>query len=328
MINVTLYDNKNNRLYDISEAVSNISWVTNITEQPGKFTFDLINDNNFPVFEGATISVTDDDIKVFRGYVFTVKKTEDINIKNITAYDALRYLKNKDSFVFEGKTSDQIFSHICNAFLIPYRVVNKSSYICAAKSNDGVSLYEMIQTALDDTLIHAHKWYIIRDNFGVLEHVNVLELWTELIIGDKVGIQSYTYESSIDKDVANQVKLYRDNKTSGKRDIFIVNDTINGGNNLKEWGILQYYESVAEGLNLAQIEERAMGILRLYNKARKTLKLKVFGTFKVSAGSIIRVRLSDIEENVIDRYMLVTDCTHTIKNEEHTMELNTEVIDL
>ena len=40
----------------------------------------------------------------------------------------------------------------------------------------------------------------------------------------------YTYEKSIDKDVYNQVKLYRDNEKTGKRDVWIVKDS----NNIKK----------------------------------------------------------------------------------------------
>lgn len=327
-IYATLYDNRNGRLYDISEALSNLSCTTNIQDQPGKASFDLVCPAIPPFYEGATVSIIEDNKPVFKGFIFTKKKTQIKDVINITAYDSLRYLKNKDSMVFEGLTSAEICSRVCKAAVLPHRIVDNSTHICTPRSNDNVAMYDMIKSALDDTTIKTGKWFIIRDNFGVIEHVNVMSLWSGIILGDKNSVISYSYESTIDKDVANQVKLYRDNAETGKRDIFIVNDTINGGNNIREWGILQYYEAVDDNLTLSQIEDRAMGILRLYNRTRKSLKLHCMGTFNVFAGCIIRGVMTDIEDTILDRFLLVTECTHNIKNGEHTMDITVEVIDL
>lgn len=146
------------------------------------------------------------------------------------------------------------------------------------------------------------------------------------MLGDESGITDFTYETSIDKDTYNQIKLYRDNQTSGKREIFIVNDTINGGNTLKAWGILQLYEKVDEKLNLAQIEQKARGMLSLYNNTKRSLKIDALGVPNVCAGSIFRCSIKDLGDLSINRYLLVTSCTHKISNNVHTMELETEVI--
>ena len=146
------------------------------------------------------------------------------------------------------------------------------------------------------------------------------------MLGDKSGVTDFTYESSIDKDTYNQIKLYRDNESSGKREIFIVNDTVNGGNNLKAWGILQLYEKVDENLNIAQIESRARSMLRLYNNTKRTLKLTSIGVPKVCAGSIFKCYIEDLGDISLNSYMLVTQCSHKISNGVHTMELTTEVV--
>lgn len=325
-IYATLYDNKNNKAYDISEVVSNLEITTSIQDDPGKATFDLIKCDDIQFWEGATVSIKIDGYKMFKGYVFSKKRDKNVDKISVTCYDQLRYLKNKDSYVFENMTSDQIFTKICKDFVLKHKVVDKSSYVCAPRSNDATSLYDMIKTALDDTLINSKKWYIIRDNYGVLEHINIFSLQAGIMLGDKSGVTNFTYETSIDKDTYNQIKLYRDNEKSGKREIFIVNDTINGGNTIKAWGILQLYEKVDENLNLAQIEQRALSMLSLYNNTKRSLKLTSIGVPKVCAGSIFKCSIKDLGDLSLNSYMLVTKCTHKISNGAHTMELTTEVV--
>lgn len=325
-IYATLYDNRNEILYNISEAIANIEITTQIEDDPGKATFDIIKSDGIEFWEGATVCIQLDGYKLFKGFVFAKKITKDTEIISVTCYDQLRYLKNKDSYVFENATSDQIFSKICTDFVLKYRVVDKSSYICAPRSNDATSLYEMIKNALDDTLINSKKWFIIRDNYGVLEHINVFSLYGGIILGDGSGVNNFTYETSIDSDTYNQIKLYRDNEDSGKREIFIVNDTINGGNNLKYWGILQLYEKVDENLNIAQIEQRARSMLSLYNNTKRSLKLECLGVPSICAGSIFQCSIKDLGDMYLNRYLLVTQCSHKISNGVHTMNLTTEVI--
>lgn len=323
---MNLWDNTNNILYDITNAVSSLEITTSIEDNAGKCTFDLLNTENIVFHEGATVTVRLDSHNMFKGYVFVKSISNDLRIVSVTCYDALRYLRNKDTYVFEGLRSDQIFSKICDDFVIPYKVVNKSNYVCSPRSNDGVELYNIIKNALDDTLISTGSMYIIRDNFGTLEHVNVLSLDSGLLLGDASGLTDYTYDSSIDTDTYTQVKLYRDNEETGKRDIFIVNDTINGGKNLKRWGILQYYEKVDDNLNIAQIEDRARGILRLYNNAKRKLSLTSLGYPTITAGSIFTCKLRSMGDMTIDGKLVVQQCTHKIDGQVHTMELSAEVV--
>lgn len=325
-IYATIYDNRYGRTWDISNAIYKLSISTYLSGNPGKCTFDLIKSGEVAFWEGATVSIELDGVKMFKGFLFKKDRKEDTDIISCTCYDQLRYLKNKDSYVFEGVTSDQIFEKICDDFVLNYKVVDKSSHICTPRTNDGTTLYEMLEHALDDTLINAGEWYFIRDNFGVLEHTSIKSCITGLILGDRSGVTSFSYGTSIDKDAYNQIKLYRDNETTGKREIFIVNDTINGGQNLKEWGILQLYEKVDENLNKAQIEEKARGMLRFYNNLKRSLKLTSEGVPTIFAGCMFRCKIADLGDLSMDKYLLITECTHKIENGVHTMELTTEVV--
>lgn len=323
----SLFDNRNGMLYDISEIVGNIKITTSLElKQPGKCTFRLIKVENMSFWEGATVTIQIDGFNMFKGYVIKKERDENIEVINVTAVDQLFYLKNKDTLAFVSMSSSDIFAKICREYVLKGTVVNASTFKCPPKVYPDKSLYEMIQTSLDVTMINTGKWYIVRDNFGTLEHVDILNLHSQLVIGDASGLVGFKYTTSIEKDVYNQIKLYRDNDKTKKREVVIVNDTINGGQNLKEWGILQLYEKVDETMNLAQMEARARGLLKLYNSRERTLQLKVVGVPKIFAGSLIGCKIADLGDITMNATLLVTKCEHNIDNEEHIMELEVQVM--
>jgi len=323
----TIYDNRNNVLYDVSSVIHDISITTYIDDNAGKCEFNVIRVDGLAFWEGATISITIDDVGIFKGYIFSKERDENVEQIKCTAYDQIRYLKNKDSKVFENKTSSQIFAELCDEFVLKYKIVDSSNYICAPRNENNQYLYQMIKNALSDTFINTGEWFIIRDNFGVLEHINIKSLDTDIVLGDQSSVTSMSYKTSVDKDVYNQIKLYRDNTETNKHEVFIVNDTINGGQNIKEWGILQLYDKVEDNLNLAQIEQRARGLLSLYNNTSRELSFKdVIGNFKVCAGSFVTVNMADIGDLSVYKKLLVTQCTHKIKNNEHLMDLNVKLV--
>ena len=60
-----------------------------------------------------------------------------------------------------------------------------------------------------------------------------------LLIDEETG-ENFSYESSIDEQTYNKIKLaYNDEKT-GKRELFIAQD----GAKMNQWGVLQYFEEV------------------------------------------------------------------------------------
>lgn len=327
-IEVHLYDNRNGVTFDVSEVVSDITITTYLEDNPGKLEFTVMATSPLTFAEGATVSVVLDGHNMFKGFVFKKSHTELAHRIKVTCYDQLRYLKNKDSRVFENVTSSQIFEQLCKDFVLKYKTVDASSHICAPRSEDATSLYDMIKNALDDTLVNTGNWYFIRDNFGTLEHINVTSCVRPEVLGDKSFVTGFDYETSIDDDVYNQIKLYRDNQDTGKREVFIVNDTVNGGEKIRQWGILQLYEKVDEKYNIAQIESRALQMLKYYCDTRKSLKLKCLGVKEFFAGCIFKCQIAELGDSSLNSYMLVTECVHKISNEHHTMDIKTEVVRL
>lgn len=325
-IRTHIYDNRYGITYDVSDAVADMTITTYLHDNPGKLEFTVIRTGSLAFWEGATVSVVLDGYNMFKGFVFKKSRTEEVDKIKVVCYDQMRYLKNKDARVFENVTSNQIFEQLCKDFVLKHKTVDSSSHICAPRSEDATSLYDMIQHALDDTLANTGKWYFIRDNFGTLEHLNIMSCLRPEVLGDASFVTGFDYETSIDDDVYNQIKLYRDNDTTGKREVFIVNDTVNGGEKITRWGILQLYEKIDEHYNIAQIEARAMAMLKYYCDTRRSLTLHCLGIKEFFAGCIFKCKIADLGDLSINSYLLVTECTHKISNEEHIMDIKTEVV--
>ena len=132
--------------------------------------------------------------------------------------------------------------------------------------------------------------------------------------------------SSIDKTY-NKIKLTRENKEKGVRDIYFSPNTEAEIKNhtYEKWGILQYYDTVDEKENP---QVKADSLLKLYNRKFKSLSIKnVFGNVKVRAGVSIVVKL-DLGDIKVSNYMLVESVKHTFNKDEHFMDLKLRGADI
>lgn len=325
-LQMTITDTRSGTKYEVSEVVGNMKITTHIFDTPGTCEFEILKVNDLSFFEGAIVEVILEGHNIFKGFVFKKNRDKYVDIIKVTCYDSLRYLQNKWGKGFENMTSSQIFSYLCEQFVLPYSIVDSSNHICAPRNHSSATIYDMIKHALDDTFINTNQWFFIRDNFGVLEHININSCYSGYMLGDASGVTNFTYDTSIDKDVYNTIKLYRDNQDTGTREVYEVNSTVLGGDTLRWWGILQLYEKIDDTYNMNQIEERARSMLNYYNSTRRTLKLSCLGIPQLFAGSTVKVSIKDLGDLSLDSYMLITSCTHNIKNKEHTMDLETEVV--
>lgn len=73
-----------------------IEWSTERKNTPGKLVFKVLYDNILDFSEGSPVRMKVDGDNVFFGFVFKQQRSKD-KIITVTAYDQLRYLKNKDT---------------------------------------------------------------------------------------------------------------------------------------------------------------------------------------------------------------------------------------
>lgn len=321
MMELLIQDVNDGKVFDITDLATELKWETTIDFQPSKFEFTMVLDEQVKCNYGDIIRFKVDDKGIFYGKLFKKKRSSKKQWK-ITAYDQMRYLKNSDTIVFEASKSNEIFAQICEINHLEYKVVDEGNWTCPEKIEDKKTYFAMIQNALDLTLIHGGMWYIIRDNFGTLEHISLNSLVTDLVIGDDSVATDYDFEGSID-DSYNYVKLTKDNKKTKKREVYVVQDSKNVG----LWGKLQFHEKVDEKMNESQIQQKAEMLLKAKNFPKKTFKVPCLGHIGISAGNSVQLDFKGLESEGIEKNSLaiVKKCTHKW-GKVHTMELELRTV--
>ena len=311
---ITGTDGKKLLLPSVEEG---IEWTTQRRSTPGKLVFKVLKDSKLNFSEGSAVRLTVDGQKVFYGFVFTESRDKGGTIE-VTAYDQLRYLKNKDTYLYENKTASELLKMIALDFNLQTGEIEDSAYKIPSRVEENTTLFDMIENALDLTLQNTKEMFVLYDDFGKLTLKNISSMLVKkgegyLLIDEESG-ENYEYSSSIDSDTYNKVKLTYDNEDTGKREVYIAQD----GGNINSWGILQYYDTLKEGENG---QAKADALLKLYNAKTRKLKLtNVFGNCNVRAGSMVAVKL-DLGDITVNSFMLVEKAVHTFNLDEHFMEL-------
>lgn len=300
---------------EITGLVSAMSCKTKRAGSPGQLDFTLVEMPSAPVGMGDIIALKDDETGYFYGYVFSVSRSEKGEVQ-VTAYDQLRYLKAKDTYVFTGKRADEMAALIAADFGLKTGELANTGYVIPTLTKDNKTLFDIILTALDLTLINTGKMFVLWDDFGALRLTNAAENALNLVVGDKSLATGYTYKQDIDSDSFNQIKLVQDNAESGKRDVFVVKDS----DNIKRWGTLQYFDK-ASGLNAAQMEAQADSLLALKNRPMVSFEMKALLNPVVRAGRALRVQLETLG---LDGWYIIDECTQDFVKE--TMNLRMMVL--
>lgn len=294
-----------------------IEWSTERSNTPGKLVFKVLKDGILDFSEGSPVRMKVDGDNVFFGFVFKQQRSKD-QIITVTAYDQLRYLKNKDTKVYEGKTAAQFIKMIADDYALNVGALEDTGFVIESRVEENTSLFEMIANALDLTLTNIGEMYILFDDFGKLTLKSLPSMYVGvpgayLMIDEETG-ENFDYTSSIDDDTYNKIKLTYDNEDTGYRDVYIAQDS----SNINKWGILQYFDTLQKGENG---QAKADALLKLYNKKTRSLKItNAFGDNRVRAGSMVVINL-DLGDVKLKNFMLVEKCKHTYKENEHWMDL-------
>ena len=113
-IDVQLYIQNGNTIYE-PIVLDEISWTTEWKGSPGQLQFSIKADSEVKFAEGNAVRLTVDGVNLFYGFIFTQKRDKEGTIE-ITAFDQLRYLKNKDSYIYTNKTAGQLVQMIAKDF--------------------------------------------------------------------------------------------------------------------------------------------------------------------------------------------------------------------
>ncbi|MBY2114266.1 NlpC/P60 family protein [Clostridioides difficile] len=295
-------------------VIDGITWEIERRGAPSKLEFTIVMDDILQFCEGNSVRLYYKGVGIFYGYIFQKKRDKENHIK-IVAYDQLRYFKNKDTYVYSNKTASELVKMLAKDFNLKYNVIEDTKYKIS-RVEENKTLFDMVLTALDDTLREKKEMYVLYDDFGRITLKNVASMKLDTVMNNDV-IEDFDYNSSIDSDTYTKIKLVRDNEETSKRDVYIAQDSAH----IRSWGVLQLFETVDKNMSEAEIKQKCDILLKLYNKKTKSLSLKnAIGDIRVRAGCLIPVflNLGDIE---LQNYMLVEKVKHTFENNSHFMDL-------
>lgn len=313
-VNVELLIQSGNQVFSpiVQEG---ITWTTERKGCPGELQFKVVKDDvvsDIGFQEGDAVRLKVNGSEVFYGFIFKKKRSKD-QIISVTAYDQLRYLKNKDTYVYENKTAGEFIRMIATDFQLQTGSIEDTKFKISSRIEENTSLFDMIQNALDLTLENQKKIYIMYDDFGKITLKSLENMQVNVLIDEETG-ENFDYTSSIDDQTYNKVKLTYDNEETGKREVYIAQH----GGNINEWGVLQHFDTLKEGENG---QAKADALLSLYNAKTRNLSINnAIGDTRVRAGSMVAVMLNlgDVEANT---WMLVEKCKHEFKEGQHLMNL-------
>lgn len=313
---VTLQNSETEKIYDITSLCGEITVEFFMTGQPGKFSTLLQKDPNgiLEIKNGSLIKFEVDGYGVFFGNVFTMG-TDATETYKITAYDQMRYLKNEEIYITKDLTASGIFKTICEEAGMKYEIRHVTDYVIEKFRHDKKSRYAIIEYGIQKHLINRNELCMIRDDFGTLVFTELQKEKSNFIIGHESLLINYIYEISIDSDTFNEVKMYREDKKAGKRDVWVAWSS----KTQKKWGKLRMLEEAKKDTNESKIIETAKMILKQKNRETETMKLNCLGIkeFKGGTGFIL-----DLPTLKIREWMWVDSVTHTYSNDFHTMEMS------
>ena len=231
---------------------------------PGKLEFTVVKGPGLNFAEGDPVKLTVNGTAMFYGFVFKKKRDKGGTI-DVVAYDQLRYLKNKDTITEEGLKASDLLKRIATDFRLNLGTVEDTGYTLETIVEENQTLFDMIQSALDETLMNTKQLYVLYDDAGKLTLKNINTMKLNLLIDEETG-ENFSYESSIDEQTYNKIKLAYNNEKTGKRELFIAQD----GAKMNQWGVLQYFEEVQTKTGASA---KADALLKLYDQ--KTRKLTI-----------------------------------------------------
>ena len=256
---------------------------------------------------------------IFLGWVFT--KTRDrYAVIDVICYDQLRYLKAQASYCFVGRTAGEIIREIAQDLQLTVGNLEDTGWPIPSLIMEEKSCLDIISTALQKTLLATGTLYTFFDDGGALSLREAGSMVASGVVGEKSLLTGYSYKTDIDHETYNSIKLARPNEATGKADVFQVMDS----GNIDRYGLLQFYQTVDENLNDAQVESQARAMLKYHNRRFRTLKVEALGILGLRAGQMLMMDVEKLGDINLHSLVLLERVTHTFKNDLHEMDFDVQ----
>lgn len=323
-----------NSQIDITESLLEITIDTQLFDSAGSCEVKVLK---LPIDlpDGCMFDLYQDEEHIFYGRL--VKQTiTDKSTMTLVFYDDIFYLNSKDANTFTNMTADKIFLKHCKDYNIPARVDTKPTYILPPKIQQNTSCYDIIKESIDLSFINDGVDYVIIPMERELVFTDTSKLKKDIVIGTEAYCTGYTYERSIDSDTYNVIKIVKEvtveegkgtesqsskSTNSSGQNKRLEQCVVRDAHNMDMWGVLQYYDTIDEKANKAQIQQKAENLLKLKNRVWKTLKISTLCPIYLRAGYGV---ILDIGIVPLQHY-LIKSCTYKIKDSSIIADLEVEL---
>jgi len=291
----------------------------------GKLTFSVYKDAMLNFEEGDEVFVKYDDTKLFKGFVFT-KSTDKNGWISVTAYDQLRYMKNKEVYIFIDKTASEIIKAIAADLQLNVGEIVETKYVIPKYRGSNSTIFDIVQDVLDMTTENETddkdektlRLFAMYDDFGALTVKALDDMQTPLLVDDATA-QNFKYDSTIDKDTYNQIQFYYDDTDTGTR-VKRRYPEESTSENIKRWGILRLTENINPKKPM-NYDEMLRQKLAYYNRVRRSLTINnALGDTRIRGGSMLYCRLN-LGDMMLEKQMIVSHVTHKFSDNIHLMDL-------
>lgn len=316
MLELLIANKKTGGMWNVINATESVQLETHRTGSPSKLTFKWIKTSEEVSFlEGDIVRFSVDGQVQFYGWVFT--KTKDRwNVFDVVCYDRIRYLKNSGSYAFYNMSAGDILTQIAEDFQVGIGEVADTGYKIPSLIESNKPCIDIIQDALNQTLLNTGKVFCLYDNGTGLSLKYVGDWKSNVVIGDRSYLTDYTYKTDIDSDTYNSVKVVMANQQTGVNEVVVAQDSAN----IAKWGMLQLYQTLNGDYNTAQMSVQATQTLNAFNRRHRYLTFESLGVLGLRAGMMVRMYIPGMGDIDLDQYVLLDRVTHTWTNGEHMME--------
>lgn len=305
------------KIWECSKNTTTVSWSTDRTGSPGTLKFTIIKAGDLDFSEGDVVRFSVDGQMQFYGWVFTISQDR-WGVTEVTCYDRLRYLKANASYAFYGQTAGDMIRQIAADLQVDVGAVADTGYAIPSFVKEDETCLDIIGDTVQQTLLNTGKIFVFYDDGNGVALQEAGSMVSSVVIGDQSLLTDYTYQTDIDEQTYNSIKLARSNEDTGRADVFVAQDSAN----ISRWGLLQLYQTVDGDVNDAQVKAQAQASLEYYNKAMRTLKISSLGVPGLRAGQMVLVKIPGLDGD-LNQYVLLEKVTHTWENDTHTMEFET-----
>ena len=293
----------------VPAALDGVTWETHRSGAPGTLTFTALEEDGAPSLrEGARVSLRLDGEGLFCGYVFTRARSAGGRVE-VTAYDQLRYLRSRDTLLYEGKTASALLRMLAADFRLTLGDVEETGYAIPIGAEENVPVWDMVENALDETYRATGRRYVLYDDFGKLCLKSAGSLAMPLLL-DENTVSAYRCEETIDEGAYSRVRLLYEDGRRGVRQLFS-----GGDESLQErWGVLQYFEKLQDPTGGQSLVE---SILRAHSAPVTSITVTgAIGSPQVRAGVSLHAELPPASG-----VFTVESARHIFSGEAHTMNL-------